>query len=198
MVIPAVLILATAAVGLVLLLAKGGSGPSASRTPGGPSRTPSAPHVSATIEVGKDPNGIAFGNGSVWVANFSSNTVSRIDPATNQVTDTISAGRSPFGITFGAGSVWVTSEGSNFEGNTVSRIDPATGRVTATITVGTNPSGIAFGDGSVWVANVGKTFKGDTVSRIDATPLCHRIRQRRRLGDQRGQGVSHRPGHQHR
>src|SRR5439155_8933007 len=66
LVIPAVLILATAAVGLVLLLAKGGSGPSASRTPGGPSRTPSAPHVSATIEVGKDPNGIAFGNGSVW------------------------------------------------------------------------------------------------------------------------------------
>ena len=61
-----------------------------------------------TVTVGDRPAGIAAGEGAVWVANAGSNSVSRIDPATNRVTRTIDLHNPPAGVAVGSGRVWVT------------------------------------------------------------------------------------------
>jgi YVTN family beta-propeller protein len=93
---------------------------------------------------------LAFGSGSVWVANEGANTVWRIDARTNAIVGTILVGSHPVAIASGAGAVWVASTDG-----TVSRIDPAAaqglGRVVRTVRVGGTPSDIAVGGGRVWV-----------------------------------------------
>ena len=61
-----------------------------------------------TINVGSRPRGVAFGDGSVWVANSGDGTVSRVDPRTDRVTATIAVGQSPQALVVTAGSVWVS------------------------------------------------------------------------------------------
>ncbi len=122
--------------------------------------SPARGAVTADVPVGSSPSGVAAGAGSVWVANYDDNTVSRIDPATHAVEQTIQADSTPSGIAVGAGAVWVAN---NFSG-TVSKIDIAADRVVQRIAVGNGPSGIAVGDGSVWVTN----SSDGTLSRIDA------------------------------
>lgn len=106
--------------------------------------------IIATARIGSSPSAVAAGAGSVWVANYSDNTVSRIDPVTHHLEQTIRVDSTPSGIAVGAGAVWVAN---TFSG-TVSRIDPAVDRVVGEpVRVGNGPSGIAVGDGSVWVTN---------------------------------------------
>ena len=121
--------------------------------------------VTATVTVGDGPFGVAATpDGSrVYVANFTSGTVSVIDTATNAVVATVT-------VEDGTQGVVVTPEGSrvyvtNRSAATVSVIDTATNLVTATVTVGGSPSGIDVSpDGSrVYLAN---SFSG-TVSVID-------------------------------
>ncbi len=61
-----------------------------------------------SFPVGRAPVGIAYGAGSVWVANSGDGTVSRIDPTTSKVVATIPVGNNPRGIAVGDGKVWVT------------------------------------------------------------------------------------------
>ncbi|HEU0303041.1 MAG TPA: ABC transporter substrate-binding protein, partial [Gaiellaceae bacterium] len=81
--------------------------------------------------------------------NAGGNSVSRIDPETNDVRQTIPVGGAPAGLTVGAGSVWV----ANGLDGTVTRIDADTNLPSQTITVGNGPTGVAYGAGSVWVTN---------------------------------------------
>jgi class 3 adenylate cyclase len=60
-----------------------------------------------TISVGANPSGIAFGEGSVWVAS-QDGTVTRIDPVMGRVVATVRVGGSPQGIAIGHGRVWVS------------------------------------------------------------------------------------------
>ena len=112
------------------------------------------------IRVGRGPRGVAVGETSVWVANASDGTVTRIDPAAGEVVgDPIPVGRDPRELTIGEGSVWV----ANARDSTVTRIDPADGEVVGDpIDVGEDPIGITVGAGSVWTAN----FRADTVTQI--------------------------------
>jgi len=73
---------------------------------------PAAYKVTATITVGRSPDGVAVGAGAIWVANHADGTVSRIDPATNKVTATITVGRDPVGVGAGPGGVG-TSAGAS-------------------------------------------------------------------------------------
>jgi hypothetical protein len=119
------------------------------------------PRVTATVTVGTNPYGVAFGGTSIWVANYGSGTVSKINPTTNTVTATVTVGTNPSGVGFDGTNVWVTNNGSG----TVSKINPTTNTVTATVTVGTGPSGVGFDGTSVWVANQ----SSGTVSKINPT-----------------------------
>jgi YVTN family beta-propeller protein len=116
-------------------------------------------HNTETIKVGSQPTGIAAADGSVWVANTFSGTVSRINIDSGTVVQTIHVGASPAGIAADHDGVWV----ANTEDDTVTRIDPSGGSVVATIAVGQAPSDIAIGEGAVWVAN----SADGTVSEID-------------------------------
>jgi YVTN family beta-propeller protein len=74
---------------------------------------PTTDAVSATINVGQAPFGIASGAGAVWVANQNGNSVSRIDPSTNRVSATIAVGMLPIGVAITPGAVWVADHHSD-------------------------------------------------------------------------------------
>ena len=98
--------------------------------------------------VGNGPTGIAFGEGSVWVANSLDGTVSRIDPATNRVTALIPVGEGPDGIAVGSGAVWVSGEFSE----AIARIDPVENRVVERIPIANRPKGLDLYEDQVWLA----------------------------------------------
>ncbi len=111
------------------------------------------------VRVGSAPVGIASTDGSLWVSNSSSGTVSRIDPATRRVLANVQIGGQLGGIAASGSAVWV----SDFGSGTVVRIDPDHGAVVARIAVGGRPTGIAIdANGTVWATNL-----DGYVSRID-------------------------------
>jgi YVTN family beta-propeller protein len=110
----------------------------------------------------RDFSDVAFGLGSLWLANRVTNTVIEIDPATHSYVRDITVGRAPSAVAAGFGSVWVTS----FEDDTVSRIEvtgPGEPVTEEPIGVGDGPVDVTVGEGGVWVAN---SLDG-TVSRVD-------------------------------
>jgi DNA-binding beta-propeller fold protein YncE len=119
--------------------------------------------------VGGAPNSIAVSpNGSVWVANKASESVTEIDPEL-KVPRSIPVGREPDTLTVDAGADWVQHLGeevwvANSGENTLSRISARSGKVLGPrIEVGEHPTGIAVGEGAVWVAN----SKSETITRIN-------------------------------
>jgi YVTN family beta-propeller protein len=85
--------------------------------------------VVTTVPVGNGPTGIAFGAGSVWVANSLDGTVMRIDPDTNTVTATTYVGEGLNSITADAAGVGVSS-GPTTEGVAMTASPSATFRKT--------------------------------------------------------------------
>ena len=114
--------------------------------------------VGAAVPVG-GPDGLAYGDGSVWAVDGTDRIVSRIDPATHAVVQQIGVGADPAAVTVIGGDVWVANSGDG----TVSRISAAAGAVVQTITVGNIPDAIASGPSGIWVADRGDA----TVDRID-------------------------------
>jgi YVTN family beta-propeller protein len=115
--------------------------------------------IHARVPVGAAPNGVASGDGAIWVANTDDNSVSRIEPSTETVHQTIAVGGSPAGVAVSPAAIWV----ANGSDGTVSRIDPTTNQVVQAVDVGNGASGIAYGEGAIWVAN---SVDG-TLTRID-------------------------------
>jgi len=68
---------------------------------------PRTDHVLRSIDVGTNPQGVAVGGGSVWVAT-AAGTVAEIDPRGLNVVRTTHVGGTPAGIAVGAGQVWVS------------------------------------------------------------------------------------------
>ena len=89
-----------------------------------------------TIDVGAAPAGLAFGAGSLWVANSEARTVAQVDPQTEKVLQSIPAGNGPRGVAVGFGAVWV----ANSLDGTLSRIDLARDEPTRTIAIGETPA----------------------------------------------------------
>src|SRR2546428_2425921 len=102
------------------------------------------------LVVGTNPNGIAYGNGNVYVANGGGNFVSVVNDLTNLVIATIPVGMYPYGVAYGNGNVYVT----NYGDNTVSVISSSTNSELSTVPVGASPYGVAFGIGNVYVVNL--------------------------------------------
>lgn len=121
---------------------------------------PGSLKVEATVDVGNGPSAIAAGAGSVWVANETDGTVTRIDP-TALVTTTIPVGHGPAAVSVGDGGVWVANSGDD----AVVRIDPATNAVADSVPVGSGPDAVLATPSGVWVANAGDA----TLLRIDPT-----------------------------
>lgn len=111
------------------------------------------------VPVGQSPTAVAYGSGSIWVANGGADTVMRINPRTHAVIDQIEVGRDPVALAATDTDVWVVNAGQG----TVTRINTTVDRRVAEIKVGNQPGAVAAGPSGVWVANTGD----DTVQRID-------------------------------
>src|SRR6185369_12841532 len=76
-------------------------------------------------------NGISVDSNGVWVTDWDSKMLYRVDPTTSKVT-AIPAGLAPKGVLATGSAVWVadTHDGKVF------RIDPATNKIVATVVVG--------------------------------------------------------------
>lgn len=111
--------------------------------------------VSAAIDLPTEslPMSLAVGAGAVWVGNAGSNSVTRIDPATN----TIAVGAIPLRVVPSAVAaagqeVWVTSR----ESDALLRIDPGTNAVALTVEdVCDQPSALLAVSDGVWVGCAG-------------------------------------------
>lgn len=125
--------------------------------------------VGLAIPVGDYPDAIAVTpNGeTAYVANYTSNTVTPIDLATDTSGKPIPVGVGPAGIAIAPNgkTAYVTDDGSASSlGDTVTPIDLVTGKPEAAITVGSGPQGIAITpDGSTaYVADAGAIVAGQT------------------------------------
>ena len=104
-----------------------------------------------TISVPGRPLQVAVGESGVWVADWKSGAVTRIDPDTRRVVDKIDDPKSFgfLGVAAGGGAVWLASP--EFPSQIV-RIDPRTNRVTAHIPINGSPRGIAAAGDQIWVS----------------------------------------------
>ncbi len=121
---------------------------------------------SREIDAGGTPDGVAAGEGAIWVINQADGTVQRIDPSTaDPIIATKSTLGPPTGVAAGEGYAWITTGfGTAGGGGTgaLYRFDPSTNDVMKVPGV---PGGkaIAVGDGSIWIAD----DVNDRVIRID-------------------------------
>jgi peptide/nickel transport system substrate-binding protein len=101
-----------------------------------------------TIPLGQTPLGIATAPGAVWVTDFDSGTVTRLDSKSGAAGAPIHVGNGPSTVVATADAVWV----ANTRDGTVTRIDPSTNSVRDTIPVGDEPTGLGIASNAVWVA----------------------------------------------
>jgi YVTN family beta-propeller protein len=107
----------------------------------------------------------------VWVTEFASPYLLKIDPGTDKVVGKTKVGYGACGLGVGAGSIWTEDTNSN----TVSRVSIRTGKRTAAIEVGLQPYDAIFAYGTAWITSYGR---GD-VERID--PARNRVTKKIRL-----------------
>jgi predicted Ser/Thr protein kinase len=103
--------------------------------------------ITATIELGFPPGGLAVGGGAVWVTDQLGDRLVRVDPISNRITARIPVSRGAGAVAFGEGDVWV---GGAIE-HTLTRIDSLSNDVVATIRVPASPHALAVDGGAVWV-----------------------------------------------
>jgi YVTN family beta-propeller protein len=128
---------------------------------------PATNRVDATVQVGIRPSAVAYGAGSLWVANLDDRAVTRIDPETRTVVRTIPLNASPDALAVGEDAVWVV----NGRLGVLYRLDPAFNSVSGSRTLAERAityvgGGVAVGGGDVWAA-----FADSTLARVDPTTL---------------------------
>lgn len=103
----------------------------------------------------------ALAGEAVWVTNYQANSVSRIDPDTNEVT-TIPGTGNGVGITSGGGYVWVGSPTG------ITKIDPETATVVEEIELGPGRYyELVWDDGIIWVSTRGTRVLKVDPSKVD-------------------------------
>jgi YVTN family beta-propeller protein len=107
---------------------------------------PATDQLTADLAVGVRPQGVAVGEGSVWVANTDDRTVSRLDPSALELVRTIPVGVYPSDVAAGPLGVWVVSGPSG----RLLRIDRK-GAIALGYTCGKSAS-VTLGAGSLWAS----------------------------------------------
>jgi DNA-binding beta-propeller fold protein YncE len=135
--------------------------------------TPVVPKVVASVTVGKRPNSIAIGNGTVFVTNFSNRRVTLIDEKSAKLSRTgPSVGAGGLDAATGFGAVWVVVGREN----ALYRLDPATGRRIAKIAMPMAPQTVATGHGAVWVGMISRV-PGVSDELAEVAPRTGRVLQ---------------------
>jgi DNA-binding beta-propeller fold protein YncE len=150
-------VLIAASILAVVLLTRGGGSPLRLPLNAVGAIDPTTNKLVASIPVGHNPESIAAGGGSIWVANVDDGTITRIDGRSRKVVETFGRFRgTPRAIAFGNGTVWLTTGEDR-----LFRIDPANDRITAVPlhwhsgfhSVLPEGLGVAAGYGAVWLSS---------------------------------------------
>ncbi len=124
------------------------------------------PHGDFRIRNCDLPKAVAVSKGAVWAGRGDTQSLVRIDPATNRVVASIPVGVDAWYIAASDTAVWLSDWGTT----DVVHVDPATDRVVATVAdLPPGPTGISIAPGGVWVAS----SRADTLTRID--PATHQV-----------------------
>ncbi len=133
--------------------------------------------VGQVPNVGARPASIAYGSGSLWVANLDDQTVARINPDTRTIERTVAVEDTPTGLATSPAAVWVVGSNATSASVTVRRIDPDFNTVSARTPIGNvvigGPGSVAAAGRTVWVAPSSGLLSrldpgnGRVVSRID-------------------------------
>ena len=111
--------------------------------------TASVGTVATTISLAaKDPGGILYGAGTLWVVSGEDKLLIKINPETNQVVDTITLEQAPHAMLVNDDAAWMTVDGGN-----LLRLDLATNKVTKIVHVGTSVEGMVLTEGNLWVVD---------------------------------------------
>jgi YVTN family beta-propeller protein len=117
---------------------------------------PHANRVVASIPVGARPDAIAFGSGSLWVANVDDQTVSRIDPGSMRTLRTLSLADPPTGLAADANAIWVVESDPTASRVSLNSVDPRFDDVRLTKRLGNivpgGPGTVATQGDTLWVA----------------------------------------------
>lgn len=117
--------------------------------------TPNPTTNPATTMVGTSPLLAKSDGADLWVANFTSGTVSRVRASDGLALQTWTGATSAFGVLVALGQVFITGNG---DPGTLYRINPqgaCCAVTTLTSSLGGFPSGIAFDGVNIWTANSG-------------------------------------------
>jgi len=158
---------------------------------------PAKNRIDDVIDVGYKPNDTAVAEDSVWAYNVGDNTVTEIDPQTDQVRHTTPLSTLPADVTLGngpllaadAGGAWVVSYSLDRAEDLLTRIYSG-GRGRRDYTFGLGLNAVVTADHAVWV--LGRQGPRGFVLRID--PRSGRVLARRRLPEwmsgPEGQGLA--------
>jgi YVTN family beta-propeller protein len=106
------------------------------------------------------PGGIAVAGEAVWVADWGSNTVVRLNAFNLSVEAVIAVPSKPWGIAADGEMVWVTT----WSDASIVRIDPASNQVVTEISLNSQPGCVVIAGGKVWV-----TIPGSGTFSLDAS-----------------------------
>jgi DNA-binding beta-propeller fold protein YncE len=130
--------------------------------------TQSAGRVTETLRIPIPTHYMAIGTGSLWMANDSDYTITRVDLAKSEVVAKIKASGDsqsacdicgPQSVSASGDQIWFTDRITK----SVSRIDPETNRIVESIPVGILPYDIAIDGDTLWVTD----YEDELVVRVD-------------------------------
>ena len=115
--------------------------------------------VVGAVPVGDRPGGIAFGSGSLWVANLDDQTISRVDPNSRRTLPMIPVGGQPAGIAAGSHGVWVV-ESPGTSSVLVGRVDPVFNTFGNAVKIGNVDADRGGGDRHAGQLSLGRSLDG--------------------------------------
>jgi len=113
--------------------------------------------ITGPITVGTSPRSIVYANGFIYVANITTDNISKIDPATATVVSTIAlaAGASPWGMCYDGTHIWIANSGNH----TMSLLSPIDDSVASfALQAGDSPTFPIFDGRTVWVNARGRSL----------------------------------------
>jgi streptogramin lyase len=133
---------------------------------------PAGPYAGAeaVIDVAAGPRGVAFADGSVWVASTIGGVITRVDPTSNTVVAEIEAVR-PVTLVTIHGQLWASVlNGDPSSDDEIVRIDTATNAVGERVSVPVFHN-IAAGPGAIWAVDpAGELHRVEPVSGAVTSP----------------------------